>query len=517
MATAIISEVIAGTHTPAPVSTPVAPAPTAPNFECQRNQVLLQAFWECESAHRQASGIESERVYAPISPIDPAFQSTHADSDAGAAARFVEWMGANVLYCPDHPLDSGAGAWIVYHPTRGWIVDTLGAITRLVVLFVNRCISPESFVDRRFAEKLGSVSSINNILSIVKSQRKVDYESLNQDKYKLALLNCVIDLRTGLTEAFCKNEIITSRCNISYNPEAKCTAIRKAFENKWEADDQDTIFMYLASCLNGDNQDRQLLYLCGKGGNGKTTVTKALWSILGSYATQVSVDLYCTTSKAADVEREMAKLKGKRFVFAPECDSYRSISGSQIKTLTGGEAIQSRVLYSNSTLTRSTTKHCIYGNSKPSLDAADKAAWNRIILVQATEGTDKANEDRSISQDAMKECELQGFLNLLLEYHKKWVENGYRMKISERIDAAREVYRAEEDNIGQFIEDHCVVDKEERIECSMLYREYVETASAAGERNIPSAKRFGLSMKEDFTKTKIRGKWYWLGLRVKPE
>ena len=485
---------------------------------------LLHAWGEAEAASKKIAGEEMppenvlEMRAADVRPLDPEFKRLgYPDSDEGAAARFVAWMGDNVLWCYDHPqAGKTGGVWLVWHPERGWLVDTLGVVKRLAILCGRYCASPESQgVDQKWAAKMGNCANLNSMLSLVKTVRSVSHDLLDSDPYSLAVKNGVIDLKTGELHPFSKCKLITRRCSIPYNPDAKPTAVLSCFENNYDPEDLAMLQEFLGSCLNGAVRDRLLLYWTGPSGNGKTTATKAMHRMMGDYATQVAVDLYTTSATSRDVESEMAQLSGRRFVYAPECDEKNTLSEARIKYLTGADDIRYRALYCASSVSRACAKHVLYGNKKPRIEGRDKAFWRRLLVIEATGGVDESSENPNLQESATTDPEqLSGLLNWLLEGHARWVKNGLRVQLNARAMEARKQYEKEEDTTGAFLEECCQTGKDLKTRTSVLYKAYRDWAADQGMRIIQSQKQFSANLTGDFERAKIRGVDYWKGIAI---
>lgn len=485
---------------------------------------LLIAWGEAETATREASQAKEDDipVRKPDGRIHEAFRRLgYPDTDEGAAARFLAWQGESVAWCNDHPQGGKAGGlWLVWHPNRGWLVDNLGVIRRLAILCARYCASPEAQgIDHKWASKMGNVSSINAMLSLVKTVRSVSHALLDSDPYSLAVRNGVIDLRTGTIHGFCKRQLITRRCNVDFDPEQKAHSVLKCFEGNYEASDLVMLQEFLGSCLNGAVRDRLMCYWTGPSGNGKTTCTKAVSRMMGDYSTQVSVDLYSTSIQGRETETELARLAGRRFVFAPECDSHKTLSEARVKHLTGADDIRYRVLYGEAGVAKAGAKHLIYGNEKPRINGRDSAFWRRILLIEATGGIEEGKENPDL-QDTATECpfELSGILNWMLEGHARWMKNGMRICLSARAKEAREKYRKEEDTTGAFLEEETNRgESDKKIKTSDLYKHYRNWANDQGMRFVQSQKEFSASIFKDFERRKIRGYDYWIGVEMKNE
>ena len=90
----------------------------------------------------------------------------------------------------------------------------------------------------------------------------------------------------------------------------------------------------------------------------------------------------------------------------------------------------------------------IFGNTQPSLSSVDSAIRHRMVLVPFL-ASFEGNPDKQLG-DKLRE-EWPQILQWAIEGALKWSHDG--LKIPPEVLAASEAYLAEEDIIGQFIED----------------------------------------------------------------
>jgi putative DNA primase/helicase len=155
-------------------------------------------------------------------------------------------------------------------------------------------------------------------------------------------------------------------------------------------------------CCSTSNKEQVLVCFYGSGQNGKSVFIKTLTGILGTYASQASIETFLA-SKFDRHPEELASFRGVRLVVASEPDQSRSWNESMIKQITGGEKIRARFMRQNSFEYTPLFKLLVSANHKPSLRSTDKAIRRRFHIVPfevqiADEEIDKDLADKLIAE-----------------------------------------------------------------------------------------------------------------------
>jgi putative DNA primase/helicase len=96
--------------------------------------------------------------------------------------------------------------------------------------------------------------------------------------------------------------------------------------------------------LTGDTSERSIFLMHGLGANGKTVFISVLESLFGDYGASVSSSTF-TTAMATNVRNDLARLKGKQFIWASENSSETVLDEELVKRITGGDTITCRFLF----------------------------------------------------------------------------------------------------------------------------------------------------------------------------
>jgi putative DNA primase/helicase len=131
-------------------------------------------------------------------------------------------------------------------------------------------------------------------------------------------------------------------------------------------------------------------------------------------------------------------------------------------------------------------------NRKPTIsDADDRATFNRLHPIPFTVCIPKDQIDRSLPEKLLAEGE--GILVWLVEGARLWAENG--LNTPPEVLSAKGEWRAEMDQLGQFITDSCVEGESLEFPASTLYAAYKDWAEKGGEKALTQT-AFGRKLRE---------------------
>src|SRR5262249_19306974 len=121
-------------------------------------------------------------------------------------------------------------------------------------------------------------------------------------------------------------------------------------------------------------------------------------------------------------------------------------------------------------------------------------------------------QDKTLPEKLKAEAE--GILAWIVSGCREWLQSGLNMP--PEVKAATESYRAEHDQLGQFIADTCITTPAARVRANQLYAAYQRWCEGIGERPVPS-KAFSASLEaRKFEKRSSNGTWY-LGIALRAD
>ena len=236
-----------------------------------------------------------------------------------------------------------------------------------------------------------------------------------------------------------------------------------------------------------------------------------LTEILGTYAKTAAMDTF-TASKSDKHPTDMAMLRGARLVTASETEEDRAWAEARIKSLTGGDPVTARFMRQDFFTFVPTFKLTIVGNHQPALRNVDDAArrrFNIIPFIRKPERPDRQLEEKL-------KAEWPAILRWMIEGCLDWQQNG--LARPESVAAATEAYFTEQDLLGLWLAEKCVV-RQGDPHCwdtiAELYASWCTYARSAGDEP-GTVKAFGPAMRrKGFRDKRTNQAKGFMGVRVK--
>jgi len=163
---------------------------------------------------------------------------------------------------------------------------------------------------------------------------------------------------------------------------------------------------------------------------------------------------------------------------------------------------------------RPTFKLWFSTNHKPVIRGTDNAIWDRIRLIpfHYRFKDEEIRPAREVVDPIVAE-EGPGILAWAVEGARRWYAEGLRPPRD--VQEATNEYRAEQDTIGGFLIDGCVVRSVEAVSSHELYKAFEAYCEAVGERPM-TQKSFSARIAErGFQKNRTRTGAIWNGLRLR--
>ena len=335
------------------------------------------------------------------------------------------------------------------------------------------------------------------------------------DPWALNTQNGILDLRTGNLRAHDPGARLTKIAGAAYDPGASCPTWLGFLDRIFARDQTMIDFVQRAAgySLTGDVREQTLFFLFGTGANGKSVFTGALQDVLGSYSMKTRAETLMV-KHGDSIPEEVAQMAGARFLLAAELEENRRLNESLIKDLTGDDRVRARLLYQKSFEFAPTAKPWLYGNHKPVIRGTDLGIWRRVALIPFSVTIPEAERDKGLS--GKLRAELPGILAWAVRGCLAWQSAG--LVIPEVVRAATADYRHEQDSIGMFLAERCILDAPEAtVTAGELYGAYMRWVEVSHERGM-SQRAFSqdLATNHGFVTEKDRqpktGRMYYRGL-----
>jgi P4 family phage/plasmid primase-like protien len=310
-------------------------------------------------------------------------------------------------------------------------------------------------------------------------------DMFDADPWLLNTPGGVVDLRTG--EMMEHNPSYYMRNMTTVTPEAMPTPMWDEFLDTIMCGDKELIRylqVLMGSALVGKVYVENLVIAYGCGQNGKSTFFNTVLNLVGSYGTAINPDLLMS-SKPNEQQLGMAMLEGKRLAVAQESEEGERLRASMLKKLVSVDRMVAKRLYHDPHEFTPTHTLVMATNHLPRVTSTDEGTWRRIRVIPFEAVIPK---DRIITdfQTRLTLNEGAGILTWLIEGATLFWENECALPAPpERMVAASEEYRAEEDTIMRFLSESCErIDKSDKSLVVLhkdLYRAYETWCRLNGE------------------------------------
>jgi putative DNA primase/helicase len=437
-------------------------------------------------------------------------------NDLGNGRRLIDRSGTLLRYCP------AWGCWLNWDNTR-WRLDETGLTFRYAAEVVAEIAregdrqGDESL--RSFARTSGSSARLKGMLEVAQTLDgvAVSPEQLNADPWLLNTPDRTVDLRTGGWRMGRGGDLITQSTTARYRTDARCPVFRAfldtAFASVGEggrpgAPDETLITLVqrvLGYAITGDVREQKLVVFDGAGANGKSTILEAVLHAVGpDYGSKAPSGLLLAR-KGDRHPGDLAALVGKRLVVTSETPEGGRFDESVLKDATGGERLSARHFYGHQHFNFTPTHKLVLAtNTKPQFRGDDHAMARRLLVIPFrhrfwdpdTPARAGERRDERFRQDkgllARLKAEAEGILRWLVDGAVAWHRHG--LPQAEAATQATEEYRAEQDQLGTFLEEYCVVDPARTERANRLYDRYSNWLKPQGCDPL-SYKRFAAQLR----------------------
>lgn len=222
-------------------------------------------------------------------------------------------------------------------------------------------------------------------------------KKLNTDPWLFGVDNGVVNLRTGTLRPASRDEFVTRRSPVAFNPEATAprwhqfiaeitstpsTTIPKGFVPRPEL--ARYLQKALGYCLSGSVQEHKMFICVGEGSNGKSVLLDTVLRLLGDYGQTMAPEALMSSVRDADAERATPfkfKLVGARAAFSAETKDGQKLDMALVKQHTGGGFLTARALHGAALTFEITHKLWLMTNHRPGIDHMDAATRGRLHII----------------------------------------------------------------------------------------------------------------------------------------
>jgi putative DNA primase/helicase len=440
---------------------------------------------------------------------------TYSSTDDGNALRLVDAHQATIRYCPER------ASWLAWNG-HVWRWDTAGRIQELA-RGIARSLPDEDKIQKRHRASSLSARGLNAQLVVARSDPRIvaPIATLDANPEDLNTPNGIINLRTGQLRAPTPDALCVRSTNVAPDFTQPAPRWEKFLAQTFAGDAEMATYVQrlIGVSLVGEVIEQILPFGHGTGKNGKSTLFGVIMRLLGigddGYALSAPAELLLQTAHQ-DHPTEIARLTGIRLVVTSELEEGQKFAESKVKLLTGGDPIAARFMradYFNFIPTHTIWMHA---NHQPAVRTGGPAFWRRIRLlpflhVVPPEEQEKGLESRLVNEEgpAILAWAIQGAVD--------YFRDGIAEPAS--VLAATQAYEKDQDNIGRFVEEMCVLGaagaQGMAVKVSDLRAAYETWCRGEGEMPA-TAKALGTALQRRFGVVAERSRTarYYAGIRL---
>ena len=422
-------------------------------------------------------------------------------TEFGNAERMLDHYGDGLMYVPE--ID-GWFMWTGIYWRRAAGVELEHLAKETIRALPDEAKTIESDGERAEFFKFCAISQravmVRNMVSLAQSDPRVVVGMTDLDKltHLLGVGNGVVDLHTGKLLPPDQAYRVTTITAVDYDPEARAPLFERTVADVFFGDaDMIGFFQRLVGySLLGKPDEDVLAIPYGSGSNGKSTVLGAIRDALGEHAKMASADTFLSSGvgggNAGAAREDVLRLRGARFVYVSEPDEGSELREGLIKSMTGGEPLPARGLYSKTTVEVAPTWVAFMPtNHRPIVKGDDHAIWRRLLPVPFTRNFD---QDLTLTKDPDRAeklaAEAAGILAWCVRGALAYQKDGLQPPGAVR--KAREDYKSDMDLLGEWLDECCEIGPNHVESNARLWASWEAFAKARGElRFIASAKSLG--------------------------
>lgn len=411
-------------------------------------------------------------------------------SDTGLGERYSKRMRDVARYNPVTKM------WYVWNGAH-WVEDTYGRAllwTKEIIkdIYVEAAeYTSETDNDMgdalmAFAREAESMTKRTSMLKAASLEEcmVVQPEHFDANPWVLVVRNGTIDLKTRMLRESRPEDLNTKYANVFYDLSAKAPKWQAHVEFLTNGDKVLAAYLQRVAgyTLTGLINEQKFFFFEGKGANGKNVFIEPLLDMMGTYGLRGSTALI--TGGDEQHPTIIMQLLGKRMVFVDEAKQGKALNVERIKELTGSTKLSARGMNKDFIEFIARLKLFIAGNNHPKIVDSTDGTWRRmqrIMCRNKVSGNDIIKDYARI----LFEEEASGILNWCLEGLQMHQELGGLATPQSVLDSVAE-YRSEEDLIGAFLEECCVVTKsdDDWLSCDEAYAAYQLWAGLAGLKGV---------------------------------
>ncbi|MDN4573378.1 hypothetical protein DBB29_12395 [Pandoraea cepalis] len=466
--------------------------------------------------------VDSRRM--PVVPGSRCFDvrdgtaDTHSLDEHGNAMRLADQVGNRLKYVPETKqwLVWRDGCW-TWDSDGSWI-RSLAADLRFVLHreAVTHIADADKFVHwSRLSAKAKTIHASVSLLQDFESIR-LPYTQIDADDMLIGFDSGrqVLDLRSGHARAATPDDYVTKSVNVAElgSPDSAirwAQFLEEVFENDVER--IDWVQRFCGYMLTASTEEHILLFLHGRGANGKSVLVETLKRIMGDYARAVAPETLCASNRSGSAATpDLVPLIGARMVLSSEAEKNSKFAESRIKAFVAGDSMVARANYGSPITFTPMAKLIITGNHVPDYSGNDGGFERRFNIVPFNKVFAPDERDPQLSTKLMQEA--PHIFAWMMKGCLEWRRRG----LSDTPRAIREAttdYKEEQDITGLWLGE-CTEPAAGVLRSTDAYDNYKMWAQDNGIRPVPSRQFNSVLRERGYETRKSNGKVFFSGIAL---
>ena len=369
---------------------------------------------------------------------------------------------------------------------------------------------------RTYGVKRRESKSIAATLKEARPMLEIEQKKLDADDFLLNAPSATHNLKTGEVTVHNSLNFITKQTNV--DPSLEGLDLWEEALSTFFCEDKELID-YVQKIVGlsaiGKVYVEALIIAFGEGRNGKSTFWNTVSRVLGSYSGNISADML-TVGCRRNVKPELAEAKGKRLLIAAELEEGMRLNTSNVKQLCSTDEIYAEKKYKDPFSYVPTHTLVLYTNHLPRVGAIDSGTWRRLIVIPFDAKIDGSADVKNYA-DFLFHNAGGAILAWILEGAKRVIAEKYKFKLPKRVVTAINTYKANNDWMGNFLEDCCEIGDSFMEKSGSLYGEYRAYCAQNGEFTRSTTDFYAALEFSGFERKKSNKGVFVKGIRLKSE